>query len=237
MARTQSRDINKRVRLVLAADVCQRVGENQTTLGVGVVNLEGYENDDDNASEDGSSNVSELRQRESARARSEPTSIVSPFIAVTMSPGLVAFPDGKFSASGVTTTRLIGIRSWAMASAAATQAAAPPISARMSFMPVGFGEENKIRRMIQQPVVGPRTSKRTCTRLDADSARVKADTLAHKCQCRRILVCGALVVDFKNLAWLVRTRCYREVAVHPTSAGPIFVVRCHRGVGQTFESC
>ena len=43
-----------------------------------------------------------------------------------MSPGLVALGPGRFSVSGVTTIRLIGSWSWAIAKAEATTVAAPP---------------------------------------------------------------------------------------------------------------
>jgi len=62
------------------------------------------------------------------------TSTVRPFIVSMISPGLVAWPLGMFSVRGVTTDRLMGKPSLATAHAAATTAAAPPISARISFM-------------------------------------------------------------------------------------------------------
>lgn len=62
------------------------------------------------------------------------TSIVTPFEATTMSPGLVAFLLGMFSVRGMQRTMLMGILSLAMAQVDARVVAAPPMSARISFM-------------------------------------------------------------------------------------------------------
>ena len=56
------------------------------------------------------------------------TSIVLPFIAVTMSPGLTALPLGMFSVEGTTAVRVTGRPSRAIASVASSTAAPPDMS-------------------------------------------------------------------------------------------------------------
>ena len=63
------------------------------------------------------------------------TEIVFPFIAVTTSPGLTAFPEGMFSQSGTSPTTLTGHSSWAMAITVATTQAAPPMSPFIADIP------------------------------------------------------------------------------------------------------
>ena len=61
-------------------------------------------------------------------------SIVRPFMAVTTSPGLEAFPPGMFSVQGAMATTLIFGFSFAIAASAATTEAAPVISAFIASM-------------------------------------------------------------------------------------------------------
>ena len=68
-------------------------------------------------------------------------SIVLPFAAVTMSPGLTARPPGRFSVAPMTATSFTGSRSCAIAATASTTAAPPDMSNFISaiFAP-GFSE-------------------------------------------------------------------------------------------------
>ena len=63
------------------------------------------------------------------------TVIVFPFIAVTTSPGLTAFPEGIFSQSGTNPIILTGQSSWAKAITVATTQAAPPMSPFIEAIP------------------------------------------------------------------------------------------------------
>ena len=56
------------------------------------------------------------------------TSIVLPFIAVTMSPGLTAWPLGMFSVDGTTAVSVTGRPSRAMPATASITAAPPDMS-------------------------------------------------------------------------------------------------------------
>ena len=80
-----------------------------------------------------------------------------PFIAVKTSPGFVALPEGIFSASGTSTTRLTGNLSSTVAFNVASTHAAPPISPRIKPMPLlGFIEIPPLEQTYISMYIKPR---------------------------------------------------------------------------------
>lgn len=173
VVRTSERsNIDDGVRLVLRGGVVKRIGEDETALGVGVVHLR----DGHRVSTASPPVLGQARRR---------TSIVTPFEATTMSPGLVAFPLGMFSVRGMQRTMLMGILSLAMAQVEARVVAAPPMSARISFM-AAPGLSDCSAKILGQS--GTFEGQHGISGFTHDSARVEGDTLSDKCErgCRRI---------------------------------------------------
>ena len=86
-------------------------------------------------------------------------SIVLPFIAVTMSPGLTAWPPGMFSVAGTTAVIVTGSPSSAMAFIDSSTAAPPDMSNFISLiLPLGLIEippVSKVTALPTKPRCGP----------------------------------------------------------------------------------